>query len=70
MPHVTGSLMTRRDLSSVEFWARAGVNLGLRLAIARALKLFLVRPLGVLEILNWNDSLFRKDSSFHSDWGL
>ena len=46
MPHVTGSLMTRRDLSSVEFWARAGVNLDLCLAIARALKLFLVRPLG------------------------
>ena len=29
-PEITGALMSRRDLSSVEFWACAGVNLDRR----------------------------------------
>jgi hypothetical protein len=29
----------------------------------------IVRTLGVIKQLNQNDSLFRKVSSFHSDWG-
>ena len=42
-PHATGSLMSRRNLSCVEFWARTGVTLDLRLAIARQCR-FLYDP--------------------------
>ena len=42
---VTGSSMSRRDLSCVEFWARAGVTLDLRLAIATPCR-FLYDPWG------------------------